>query len=370
MSVSTPSIRSFLQIQLLRLEDWTIRQHLRRTEQRLRHKSHPELTPHQRKARQQNLDSLRDYWQAGQFPRNHVEKHQRRPVFIDERDTHCAVGYLVAQSGYAQTARQIAKEANTALLADMHVPELQTWVEQCGLTSRELATIQPTYCPSGDYEIPQVIIYTAGHVWRWAFMVGLLGVPFATINTIHLGRGHTLPRFIPLIGFIIGLIVSALGIGLLGLIATDQAETISLVSHLHTDYFTLASLAGWIVAVLILTITGYATFLLNRKNSLSQIWRRVSYFVGFLIVVAVSVVFVILPAIDQVFEEVAGSYRSTCMWIFLGYSRTVREATYTQSFVAVGLGLLYMLLSSSVYFSGRKFAKSAIAPDNENALSD
>ena len=139
---------SLFQHFLINLDDWVVRQHLRRTEQRLRNKPCPSLTTSQQSARQQNLDNLREYWQAGRFPRNHLNAKHRIPVFIDEQGTHCAVGYLVAQSGYIDAAQMIANQANTAYLPEMDFPVLKTWIAQSGLTPQELTTIQPTYCPS------------------------------------------------------------------------------------------------------------------------------------------------------------------------------------------------------------------------------
>ena len=41
---------------------------------------------------------LADYARQGRFPINYY-RQERIPVFIDEHDTHCAVGYLMQHTG-------------------------------------------------------------------------------------------------------------------------------------------------------------------------------------------------------------------------------------------------------------------------------
>lgn len=122
-----------------------IRAHLRSVEQRLRAKDASDLSPEQRRARERNLDRLREYWKRGVFPHN-VHAEGKTPVFIDDDGRHCAVGYLMKESGWDDEAQAIASRENLARLPEMESPEVEQWVEQSGLTAKEATLIQPSYC--------------------------------------------------------------------------------------------------------------------------------------------------------------------------------------------------------------------------------
>lgn len=123
-----------------------IRAHLAQVEQFLRNRDVSHLSPELREAREQNLDRLRAYRQRGEFPRN-THTNEERPVFIDRDGTHCAVGYLMKESGWAAEARHVADRENLAYLPDMQSPEVEAWVARSGLTAREASLVQPTYSP-------------------------------------------------------------------------------------------------------------------------------------------------------------------------------------------------------------------------------
>lgn len=92
------------------------------------------------------LGYLDQYRRHGVFPHNHVVSDRRTNVFIDEHDTHCAVGYLMAKTGAGDLARRIAETANLARIADLAAdPELRDWLDRNGLSVLEAAMIQPTY---------------------------------------------------------------------------------------------------------------------------------------------------------------------------------------------------------------------------------
>lgn len=122
-----------------------IRKHLRSVEKKLRAKDVSQLSPQLQRARERNLDRLREYWKRGVFPHNtHAEGET--PVFIDADGRHCAVGYLMKESGWQKEARAIAARENLARLPEMQSPEVEQWVGQSGLTAEEATLIQPTYC--------------------------------------------------------------------------------------------------------------------------------------------------------------------------------------------------------------------------------
>lgn len=90
------------------------------------------------------IESLKEYQERGQFPVN-VFVPGRRPVFIDPWGTHCAVGYLIAQSGHSRLAIAINREHRLDYLHEIKTDGLAEWQRASGLTLDELALIQPTY---------------------------------------------------------------------------------------------------------------------------------------------------------------------------------------------------------------------------------
>lgn len=126
-------------------EQLRIHTHLSYVEQRLRAADCSELTDEQLIARKTVLDHLRVYADRGQFPLNTAYRNERRPCFIDEAGTICAVGYLVEQTAGRDVAEQINDVHQYDVIADMQLPQLAEWADRNGLTLRECAMIQPTY---------------------------------------------------------------------------------------------------------------------------------------------------------------------------------------------------------------------------------
>lgn len=121
-----------------------VRQHLMQTEKLLRNRNTSELTTLQKKNRENNLNTLHSYWQNGAFPINNLY-FGRQPVFIDEYNNYCAVGYLMKQSGAEKVAKEIQQTQNYNYLAEIDHPLLMEWVNNSGLDLSELALIQPGY---------------------------------------------------------------------------------------------------------------------------------------------------------------------------------------------------------------------------------
>lgn len=123
-----------------------IRTHLMQVEEELLSADVRHLSVAQRENRAHHIEVLREYRNRGIFPHNHQRLGRRVPVFIDEHGTHCAVGYLIAQSGREDLARRIADERNLARVPDLiDMPELVAWLDRAGLSVQEAARIQPTY---------------------------------------------------------------------------------------------------------------------------------------------------------------------------------------------------------------------------------
>jgi antitoxin component YwqK of YwqJK toxin-antitoxin module len=121
-----------------------IRAHLSAVETVLRAVDVSVLSESQKAARLRNLDILHGYILAGSFPQNFY-RSSRTPVFIDENGTHCAVGFLMQQSGYEKMAKRISAADNYVFVKNIGDPELASWQENSGLSLSELALIQPSY---------------------------------------------------------------------------------------------------------------------------------------------------------------------------------------------------------------------------------
>jgi antitoxin component YwqK of YwqJK toxin-antitoxin module len=121
-----------------------------------------QLNETQYNSRMHLIDVLADYRSRGIFPMNYY-RAERTPVFIDEHNTHCAVGYLLQQSGHDDIARRISFTYNYSWLKDINDPELPSWQEASGFSMEELKLIQGGYFSYREdafiavdkYEIPQ-----------------------------------------------------------------------------------------------------------------------------------------------------------------------------------------------------------------------
>ncbi|MGE3799895.1 MAG: toxin-antitoxin system YwqK family antitoxin [Candidatus Kapaibacterium sp.] len=111
------------------------------------------LSAEQYECRTHLIEVLDGYREGGKFPLNYY-RHERIPVFIDEHNTHCAVGYLLQQTGHEELARRIAATDNYAWVKDIHEKELLEWQEASGFTLEELKLIQGAY----DFYMPDALI--------------------------------------------------------------------------------------------------------------------------------------------------------------------------------------------------------------------
>ncbi len=122
-----------------------VKTHLKYVEQMLRSKDVSHLNAELQAQRTYLLNLLREYYQRGKFPENHHASGERKPCFIDDDGTICAVGYLVEQTAGRQTAEALNKEFQYEEILNMNSPILDTWISESGFTKEEIATIQPTY---------------------------------------------------------------------------------------------------------------------------------------------------------------------------------------------------------------------------------
>lgn len=118
--------------------------HLMLVEQTLRDRSVAGLTKQQINNRIRLLDELRGYRISGVFPVNDYLPYTT-PVFIDRSGTHCAVGYLMKQSGNEKLALTIDGDNKFVYVRNIKTKGVAEWAKENGFTIDELAWIQPGY---------------------------------------------------------------------------------------------------------------------------------------------------------------------------------------------------------------------------------
>jgi hypothetical protein len=95
-------------------------------------------------SRRRNLDFLREYIQAGRFPRNE-EVEGETPIFVDARGAPCAVAYLMLKAGREDLVRQVVEEDNYIRIGEVREGPVLDWIRGSGLSQEECAAIQPSY---------------------------------------------------------------------------------------------------------------------------------------------------------------------------------------------------------------------------------
>lgn len=110
----------------------------------LKSNSTEHLTCQQYETRLELIAVLTSYKERGLFPMNYY-RNERIPVFIDEHNTHCAVGYLLMETGFDDVAHRIAATNNYAWVKEIDDPELSNWQAYSGFTLEELKLIQGAY---------------------------------------------------------------------------------------------------------------------------------------------------------------------------------------------------------------------------------
>jgi hypothetical protein len=155
----------------LKLEDWRLRQHFKRVEAILSRRDVSHLPDTLQKAREKQLEQLRQYAEQAVFPRNDG-RFIYSPCFIDHAGRECAVAHLLMQSEQEALAQTIALNANYAYVPQMRFPELDDWAAQSGLTQDELALIQPGYWSNLWSLMPMALpIWILGFISLWFHFV-------------------------------------------------------------------------------------------------------------------------------------------------------------------------------------------------------
>ena len=93
------------------------------------------------------LDEIERYAAHGVFPENRHFPGERRPTFIDEDGTQCAVARLMHLTGAEALALEVQERTNFAAVPEIALDErVRQWAEAAGFTIEELAVLQPAYC--------------------------------------------------------------------------------------------------------------------------------------------------------------------------------------------------------------------------------
>src|SRR4051812_6564132 len=129
-----------------RLEVARLRAHFDSVDAELREAGGLQLSGGQRTGRTTLVGWLREYRDAGQFPRNDRFPQHATPFFRDTRGTLCAMAYLIERSGRPDLVDRIALTRNNAYIAELaDDPDLRVWLDSVGLSVAEASRIQPSY---------------------------------------------------------------------------------------------------------------------------------------------------------------------------------------------------------------------------------
>ncbi len=91
------------------------------------------------------LERLRAYRAAGEFPRQRLEPDDRVNLLVDDDGTLAAVASLMEQAGLGELVRVTAAHSNTLRLFYVQDGPLVAWILESGLTKEEVDLIQEPY---------------------------------------------------------------------------------------------------------------------------------------------------------------------------------------------------------------------------------
>jgi hypothetical protein len=157
--------------------------------------------------RKTQLERLADYAAAGRFPLNRHYAGEARPIFVDARGTHCAVGQLMAMDGREGDVMRIARAKPNVLVREVTGGPLVEWVLTSGLIQEEAALIQPGYFPPdpasatklGDLVVPGGSLDLSGFRYEnFAFSASSAGGAVTpVVSQFALVRGYVGPYLCP-----------------------------------------------------------------------------------------------------------------------------------------------------------------------------
>lgn len=147
-------------------ENLRVKCHLFYVEYVLRQKKCEYLSKDKRDKRMNALNLLHRYALAGKYPKNEYHEPIRKPCFIDDEGTICAVGYLLESTEGREVAQQVNEQYQYAEIYEMDLAFIESWAIKNGLTLEECAMIQPSYDWTFEPFYQRKLIFSLGTSFR------------------------------------------------------------------------------------------------------------------------------------------------------------------------------------------------------------
>ncbi|NOQ72203.1 MAG: hypothetical protein GQ574_09395 [Crocinitomix sp.] len=126
-------------------ENLRVKCHLLYVAHVLKQKNCDHLSQNLQNKRAKAIDLLQQYALKGKYPKNKYHEATRKPCFIDDEGTICAVGYLLESTEGRALAEEVNNNYQYSEIYEMDVDFIESWAIENGLTLQECAMIQPTY---------------------------------------------------------------------------------------------------------------------------------------------------------------------------------------------------------------------------------
>lgn len=114
-------------------------------QQLLKMRKTTELTPQQQSNRTQLLNLLELYVMLGKYPSDYDQKVKERLCFKDASGRRCAIGFMIERTAGQHLADIVCDQESLEFLVPAHKSAYEAWLAQSGMTSEELAMIQPNF---------------------------------------------------------------------------------------------------------------------------------------------------------------------------------------------------------------------------------
>ncbi|MBK9249307.1 MAG: T9SS type A sorting domain-containing protein [Ignavibacteria bacterium] len=176
--------------------------HLQSVIRLLKTRSITGLSANQLQARANNIALLVGYAEAGSFPRN-ITHRGRIPVFVDDRNVPCAVGYLMLLAGYTDFVGETRTNVNNIYIRQIKSDVFTKFHAESGLTLDELALIQPWYGEHIEFTKvapPEVIVKvftrdsTRGLLYAYGAFTNINGVAMNNLAVFNGASWSAIPN--------------------------------------------------------------------------------------------------------------------------------------------------------------------------------
>lgn len=176
--------------------------------------------------RKKNTRYLHEYALREEFPNNTDYPKKRLPHIRDRQGVLCAVAHLIAKSGNIKLVNDLALQNNLVYIGDVKSGPLINWIADSGLTQKEAAHIQPSYCVySADYcQFLQDFMRIAHPIIWTAAFVGLSFLAHKIVRSFDFSPKKKLAC----------LLLSCAGAALAGLVLADVTNLILWKTSRHT----------------------------------------------------------------------------------------------------------------------------------------